>query len=224
MMLVPLFAVGLQFFVFLQMGSGSPLNMARFWIDQVLTFWAMLVLPSFIALECACVAGIEHRYGGWKFLFAAPRPRWRLYTAKAFACYILVGIGFVELFVFAMMAGLVLGKVRGDLRIVVGPAVGPAFLGCGLMYLASWLQISAQSWLSMRCATFAVPVALGVAVTTINIEIARSERFARLFPAFLPMDVVAYHAKHMVAGVGIGGIGGLCVLMLGCAAFIRRNF
>ena len=41
-----------------------------------LLFWTVLMLPLFITLEAALVAGLDHAENQWKSLFARPVPRW----------------------------------------------------------------------------------------------------------------------------------------------------
>src|ERR1035438_7985206 len=48
----------------------------------ILRFWAVLMLPLYIALETALLAGLDHEGNQWKSLLARPVPRWTLYVAK----------------------------------------------------------------------------------------------------------------------------------------------
>src|SRR4051812_8426624 len=45
-------------------------------------FWGLLMLPMYIALQTALMAGLDHADNQWKALFARPVPRWNTYVAK----------------------------------------------------------------------------------------------------------------------------------------------
>jgi len=47
-----------------------------------LQFWGLLMLPLYVALQTALIAGLDHADSQWKALFARPVPRWTIYVAK----------------------------------------------------------------------------------------------------------------------------------------------
>jgi lantibiotic transport system permease protein len=47
-----------------------------------LLFWALLMMPLYITLETAVMAGLDHSENQWKSLLARPVPRWTLYVAN----------------------------------------------------------------------------------------------------------------------------------------------
>lgn len=47
-----------------------------------LQFWGLLMLPMYVTLQTALLAGLDHADNQWKALFARPVPRWTIYMAK----------------------------------------------------------------------------------------------------------------------------------------------
>src|SRR6266404_8502952 len=45
-------------------------------------FWGLLMMPLYITLQTALIAGLDHSENQWKALFARPVPRWTVYVAK----------------------------------------------------------------------------------------------------------------------------------------------
>jgi ABC-2 type transport system permease protein len=45
-------------------------------------FWAILMLPLYIVLQSALLAGLDHAGGQWRSILARPLPRWTFYATK----------------------------------------------------------------------------------------------------------------------------------------------
>jgi hypothetical protein len=50
---------------------------------NALDLWATLMMPLFITIETALIAGLEHSENQWKNLLAFPIPRWTIYIANS---------------------------------------------------------------------------------------------------------------------------------------------
>ncbi len=124
--------------------------------------WLVLILPMLIFFEAAALANLEHRGNQWKQLFTYPVPRWSVYATKIFICAVLVAgsfalfaLGFTaDALMFSGVEGLHLASAIPGLEIL--RIMGKAFL-------ALWLMIVIQSWLSARFAGFVAPVGIGFA-------------------------------------------------------------
>src|SRR5689334_17722501 len=44
--------------------------------------WAILMLPLYIVLQSALLAGLDHAGGQWRSILARPLPRWTFYVTK----------------------------------------------------------------------------------------------------------------------------------------------
>ena len=70
------------------------------WIDfsnLATIFWALLMLPLFVTLQSALLAGLEHRNDQWKYLYALPLPRWTIYGAKQVGVVVLMALSHLAL-------------------------------------------------------------------------------------------------------------------------------
>ena len=68
----------------------------------------MFVLPLFVTLETALLAGWEHVNDTWKVLNAQPIPRWMVITAKQYSGLVLLGISHLFLARAVIVSGLLL--------------------------------------------------------------------------------------------------------------------
>jgi ABC-2 family transporter protein len=71
-------------------------------------FWAILMMPLYVTLETALIAGLEHAENHWKSLLALPIPRWTLYLAKLFVAATLICASTTLLVLGIILAGVVL--------------------------------------------------------------------------------------------------------------------
>jgi len=133
-------------------------------------FWIGFCVPVLVAFEAASLANVEHRGKQWKQLFAAPIPRWSVYAVKMLFCGVLVGASFAM-----VVPGLV-----GDVIIysaASGYGLGPAipWLEVGnwacRAWMASWLMMVVQSWLSARFAGIAPPVGIALAGLVMGVAV-----------------------------------------------------
>ena len=78
--------------------------------QNVLLFWALMMLPLFVTLETALLGGVDHNSQQWKHLYALPLPRWAIYAAKSIIALILIGASTLVLWSETMVAGLLLQR------------------------------------------------------------------------------------------------------------------
>ena len=78
-------APALVFLLMLVAFSQVPPSTHNLWMtfaQSTLNMWALLVMPLYITIQTALIAGLDHSDNHWKSLFARPVPRWTLYVAK----------------------------------------------------------------------------------------------------------------------------------------------
>lgn len=223
--IAPVAVIAVQWPVFL--GMSNPKAYRGFWslwLNQVLTFWALIILPCLIALTSASITSVEHQNKNWKYLFVVPQARWKIYFAKILVCAGLIAISTCGLAFLTLLTGVALGSFRPAFEMPISAIPWrTAFSTAGMMYLASWFQISVIMWISLRFASFAAPVATGVVGMATGIVLVRSEVSAQWFPWLWPMDVAAYQQKHLLWAVVFGMIGGLLISALACRNARRRE-
>jgi hypothetical protein len=108
--------------VVLFVGSQSPFTVLHLhsnneWTELAranLRFWAMLMLPLYITLECALIAGLDHSENQWKSLLARPLPRWTLYVAKLTIILAMTAIAMLVLLFGILMDGTILPGLQKE--------------------------------------------------------------------------------------------------------------
>lgn len=187
----------------------------------VYSLWAVGMLPLFVTLETALLAGIEHSQKSWKHLFALPVPRAVFYTAKLLVAAAIIAMSCAVLAAGTLAAGLILPKLMP--LSTFGPTPWLKLLtGAGSMFLASWLLIALHTWVSLRWPSFALASGVGMAATVGTLVIASSQQWWKFYPWALPL-----HATMGTQAAGLalmlGAFGGLVVAVIGCWDVTRRD-
>jgi len=228
-LLAPLVVAGLEFLVMVSQGedmmefaNGQPWH----WhMKFTLTLWGLFVLPLFVTLETALLAGWEHGNGTWKLLYAQPVSRWMLTTAKQFSGLVLLGISHIFLVFAVIGTGLVLRYLNPAVGLDA-PVPWLTMLGYSLLiYLISWLIISIHSFVSLRWDSFIVAMAVGIVATMSGVFFIRSETYAPYYP-WAMQGLIAnnlledgWPVAQLIWGIG----GGLLVFLLSNLYLSRRD-
>lgn len=112
---VPLVVAVLQFC--------SMLQRARYGIHEaddpwgvlshnMLLIYSLLMLPLFITLQTALLAGLEHNAKAWKRLYALPIPRSAIYFAKQIVTLGLIGLSMAVLVALMPVVGVILQAIE----------------------------------------------------------------------------------------------------------------
>ena len=91
-------------FTFMDIAGRAALPPDQAWLaftKSALTLWAFLMLPLFVTLESALLAGLEHANQQWRHLLALPVPKGVHYLAKQLALMALLALAMALLFVLA---------------------------------------------------------------------------------------------------------------------------
>ncbi|HZV01110.1 MAG TPA: ABC transporter permease [Planctomycetota bacterium] len=204
-------------------------------LDLTLTLWCFVVLPLFVSLETALLAGIEHRENNWKHLFALPVPRWTIYTAKLLVAFGLVGLTSLELAVGIGLEGMMILKARPDLGLAYPIPWGLIWWRTFSTLPAALLMVAVQTWLAVRWRSFTVPMGVGIGCTAVTIMLLRTLKnaastpigpmLASFFPWSLPYVVISPAATAGLRQTAflVGVLGGLLVSVIGCWDATRRD-
>ena len=190
-----------------------------------LTLWGLFVLPLFVTLETALLAGWEHRNSTWKLLYAQPVPRWLVTTAKQFSGLVLLGISHLFLGLTVIGTGLLLRKTNPALGLDA-PVPWLEMLGYSLLiFLISWLIIAVHSFVSLRWNSFVVAMAAGVMATMSGVFFIRSEDYAPFYP-WAMQGLIAnklledgWPIAQLIWGIG----GGLIIFLMSNWYLSRRD-
>jgi hypothetical protein len=192
-----------------------------------LIVWAALMLPLFITLEAALVAGVDHAENQWKNLFARPVPRWTWYVAKLLVLVAMTLASTAMLIAGVAAAGLVLPWIQPQLHFAFpipwAPLLGRTMQVTGLVFLA----LTIQHWVSLRWKSFPVATGVGIVATVAGYLMVVGSRqgsgWIEYFPWALPMIAIGPAPHNIPALLWISGAAGLVVTALGCADFCRRE-
>lgn len=187
-------------------------------------FWIGFFVPVLVAFEAASLANVEHRGKQWKQLFASPIPRWSVYAVKMLFCGLLVGASFA-IVVPGLVGDVLIYSAANGYRMAPAIPWSEVVDWAGRAWLASWLVVVLQSWLSVRFTGIAPPVGIALAGLVLGVVVQGSV-LQSLFPwtAALrtiqagPMDV---HNTQLP--VVFGCAGGVVAGALACWDLARRE-
>lgn len=191
--------------------------------QSAMVLWALLMLPLFVTLQAALLAGLDHGPQRWKHLLALPLPRSSHYFAKTLALAAMVAAATMSMVVLVPLGGWVLSVVQPNFGIA-GPPPWAMLVGHSLACTAAAMLIVAlHTWAALRWRSFTVAVSIGMVATVAGFLIGQSARFGRFYPWSLPLQVYAADGRFTTWAVAVGLLGGLALTVLGAIAFARRE-
>lgn len=186
-------------------------------------FWAFLVMPLFLTLQSALLAGLEHGNHQWKHLFALPLPRGAHYLGKLLALAGMLALAMAVLLVLIPLGGWTLGLLRPALGIAGPPPVGTIASTLLATFTAGLLITALHNWIALRWRSFTVAVSIGMVATVAGVLIMQSARYGHFYPWAMPVSTMAGDGVHMAFVVKAGLAGGVVVALLGLWDFARRD-
>jgi lantibiotic transport system permease protein len=194
-----------------------------------LTIWAFLMMPLYVTLQTALVAGLDHSENPWKSLLTRPVPRWTVYLAKLIVVSGLTAAATVALVGGILADGAILPHLNREL--LFGPPVpwrtifGQSMQITGLMFVG----LTIQHWVSLRWRAFSVAIGTGIVAIVVAFfasEIAHQPEMGgwpQYFPWSLPMLVFAKQHGNLGATLLVCTVAGLMCTAAGCLEFSRRE-
>jgi hypothetical protein len=194
---------------------------------RILTPWVFLMMPLYITLEAALIAGLDHSENQWKSLLARPVPRWTLYVAKLVVVAAMTVIGTLVLLGGILMDGAILPRVQSEL-IFGFPVPWATIFREGVQVLGLvFFALTIQHLVSMRWRSFPVAIGTGIVAMVMGFFAAGvGQQFGgwfQYFPWALPMLVLARRPQNVEMALWISGVAGLVVAAAGCWDFCRRE-
>jgi hypothetical protein len=195
--------------------------------NRHLTVWALLMLPLYITLQTALIAGLDHSENQWKSLLARPVPRWALYVTKLIFVTAITVAATLVLLCGALLDGAILSRIQSE--VVFAPPVPwvPIFRQGAQVVGLMFLGLVIQHWVSLRWRSFSVAFGIGLLATVIGfMAVAAGRQFGgwpQYFPFSLPMLAVLRSPQHLEAVLLISSCTGLVVAAAGCLDFCRRE-
>lgn len=202
-------------------GAASGLDWTSF-LRSLLALWALLMLPLFVTLQAALVAGLEHRDRQWKHLLALPVPGRNHYLAKMAAVAAMLSLASLCLMAAAPLAGWLLRWLRPDLGLAGAPPWGwLAWQVAAMTVAAAWMAML-QLWLSLRCSSFSVAIGVGMAATIVGFLVGQSPHYGPFFPWSMPLNTLVGNGEMAARLAVAGAVGGLAFGGLALTRLLRR--
>ncbi|HEX7341628.1 MAG TPA: ABC transporter permease [Rhodanobacteraceae bacterium] len=199
---------------------------AKAWFSlgrSTFVFWCLLMLPLFVTLETALLAGLEHNNRQWKHLEALALPRNAHYFGKWSMAVLMVICAHLILLALIPVAGWVLMFAAPTLGIAGVPALGPLVGPVAGSMLASLLMISLQMWVALHWRSFSVAVSVGIFAMVAGFLIGRSHTWGKFYPWSMPMQVFGKDAHNMTVAIWLGSVAGIVVALIGLYDYLRRD-
>jgi hypothetical protein len=190
--------------------------------SAILGLWAFLMLPLFVTLQAALVAGLEHQDRQWKHLLVLPVPRAVHYLAKVVVLLVLLALAMAVLVVLVPLAGSVL-RLKPSLGFVGGPDLLPLLAKGALVYACAPLMVAIQAFISLQWRSFTVAVAAGMSATVAGFLIGQSPNWGPWFPWTMGMQPLTRNPSVETVTV-VSVLGAIGVTTVAAWAFARRQW
>ncbi len=190
-------------------------------------FWGLLMMPLYITLQSALVAGLDHSENQWKAILARPIPRWTVYTAKLLLVTLLTVAAGAVLVILILFGGATLRAFSMATRFAFPMPVSALLIQSAQMTGLALLALSVQLWVSLRWRAFSVATGFGVVatITTFAMLLAAGPYgdWPQYYPWALPMLVLARQPHDIVAVLWCVTALTAAMSVLGCIDFCRRE-
>ena len=195
-------------------------------IVTIFGIWASFMLPLFVTLESALLAGLEHENSQWKHLMALPLPHGVHYLAKLVAMIVLTVLASLVLALLIPAAGWLLANTAQVPGLVNAqpPLVELATLAL-YASVGAFCMISFQCFVALRWQSFTVATTFGIVATMIALFIPGRESLALSFIPWKMPGLLMYASSGQVGTIITASVVGFTVLtLLGYLEFNRREW
>lgn len=208
-------------------GSGATRAPEESWLmfaQGTMGLWAFLMLPLFVTLQAALLAGLEHGAQQWKHLLALPLPRSVHYLAKLLVLAAMVIAANLVMVVLIALAGKLLLLVNpGRFTLSTTPPWVFLLSRAGAICAATMLIVALHTWIAIRWSSFTVAVATGMTATVAGFLIGQSAVYGPWYPWTMPVQVLAGEGEKIGLVVATGLVAGSAVALAGLWNFLRRD-
>lgn len=209
-----------------RMPHPSTLSPAESWGRYALgsmQLWAFLMMPLFLTLQSALLAGLEHGNHQWKHLFALPVPKGVHFLSKLAALTGMLALAMLVLFVLIPLGGWALTVLQPNAGIAGLPPLGDIAQTLLATFSAGLLITALHTWIALRWRSFTVAVSVGMVATVAGFLIMQSKDYGYLYPWSMPVSAIVGNGLHMAFVVKAGLIGGTLVTLAALWDFVRRE-
>ena len=189
--------------------------------------WAILMLPLYIVLQSALLAGLDHAGGQWRSILARPLPRWTFYATKLTFVIGLAVAGSALLALGIVFDGAILPHVQREVVFASPIPWGMILRNCAEVFGLAFAGLAMQNWISLRWQSFSVAMAAGIVLLVLGVfagAVGQStDSLLRFVPSALPMLIMARNVANIAAGLRISAVCGVLVTIAAGIDFCRRE-
>lgn len=209
-----------------EMKADTTLDGPQSWMmfaKSVLGLWTFLMLPLFVTLQSALLAGLEHGNAQWKHLHALPVPRAVHYLAKVAMLAAMLFAATVVIAVLVIPGGWIVGQLQPGMPIGGPPPWAFIARSAGASAACALLIVALHAFVATHWRSFTVAVATGMVATVAGFLIGQSEKFGPWYPWSLPLQVFAGDGRHLPQALVLSVAGAVLVTAVGTALWTRRD-
>ena len=210
---VPPLLPGLLISLALATRDGSP-QWSQILDELTLPLWAMFLNPTLLATLATLMGDVEYRNNGWDFTLTQPYSRWRIFLAKLAVIVPLHAAMTAIAVCFAILAGLAIGSMTGNLPTGDLPLRDHALFVLR-MTAGSFGILALQLWVALRWKNFLLPLSLGIGGTLVTLAVLMTgTRDADWFPWVVALKSAMGEGVADFAWTGLAMGAAVSVLML----------
>jgi lantibiotic transport system permease protein len=188
-----------------------------------LALWSFLMLPLYVTLQAALLAGLEHSNRQFKHLKALPVPASVHYLAKWLVLVEVVVISCAAMIAMIPCAALILQGVKPNYGLDQAIPWDLMISKASVMPLAALAMLSLQLWVSMRWRSFTVAVSIGMCATVLGYIIGQSKQYGPWYPWSMAVQTMAKTQEHIPLMLMISAVLAAAVLVFGAWQFARSD-
>jgi hypothetical protein len=166
--------------------------------------WAILMLPLYIVLQSALLAGLDHVGGQWRSILARPLPRWTFYATKLTFVIGLAVAGSVLLALGIVLDGAILPHLQREVVFASPIPWGMILRNCAEVFGLASAGLAIQNWISLRWQSFSVAMAAGIVLLVLGVSPAplANRPTARCGSSRLPYRCSSWRATWGISRLG----------------------
>jgi ABC-2 type transport system permease protein len=191
-------------------------------VGQSIRAWTLLMMPLFVTLETALLAGLEHTGKNWKSLLALPAPRWTVYISKLVVTIALLWAAHAVLIGGTIGSALLQKQLHPALNLGQMP-LSPFVVPMATISVSTLLAVAIQHWVSLRWSSHSVAMGFGMCAMFIGVFAAQSQDVGPWFPWSLPIRAVMGGAAGADRITMVAVVGAIVAAGAGCREFVRRE-
>ena len=197
----------------------------RIFDTTIFGIWASFMLPLFVTLESALLAGLEHSNSQWKHLIALPLPHGVHYLAKLVSLVAVTILASLMLAILIPIAGWLLVNFAEAPGLATTPPLAELAKLASYVSIGSLSMVAIQCFVALRWSSFTVATTFGIVTTMAALFIpGRQDAGLSVIPWKIPVLLVNSPIGHEAPMIIASALGFALVSFFGYWEFSRREW